>query len=161
MPTPAHPGGTVTGGSVEVAGNVGPNTHAGVSGGVQVDDQGHPTAVGDAHVTQRVTPNVAVGATAHVEGDGTSPVRVQGGASIRLRVSDTVSLQAAGAIDNNGVLNQQIALEILTNPSSTVPISDDAKRRLRFFIQAQESTAIGANPQGTGASVQGGVVFTF
>ena len=165
MPTRDHPNGPqLTGANVEVAGDVGrnDNTHVSVSGGAQLDPNGHATAVGDASVTTRVNNNVAVGASGHVEGDGTSPVRVQGGASVRLRLNDVASLRAAGAVDSEGVLSQEVALEILTDPSPRVPISDDAHRRLRFFLRATEPTQIGGDPNNqTGAGVQGGIGGTF
>jgi hypothetical protein len=144
------------GGSVEVAGDVGANTHAGAS--VGVDTSGAVTGQGE--VTHRVSPSVAVGANAQVTNDH-GEVHVAGGASVRLRLSDVSALRIAGGIDDQGVLDQEVALEILTDPSPRVPISDDARRSLRFVIRAQEPTQIGQNPQGSAPNVGAGVVFSW
>jgi hypothetical protein len=154
---PAGTQGQVTGGSVEVAGDVGENTHAG--GSVGVDNQG--TVSGEANVTHRVSQNVAVGGTAHAEVDSHGVVTAQGGAQVRLRLNDITTLRVAGAVDTNGQLNQEVALEILTDPSKNVPISDDAHKRLRFFLRGSEATQNGQNSDSAGASVQVGIGGSF
>jgi hypothetical protein len=148
--------GQLTGGSVEVAGDVGPNTHAGASVGV---DNGRTVST-EGNVEHRVSQNVAVGGTAHAEVDQHGEVRAQGGASIRLRLNDVTTLRVAGAVDNNGVLNQEVALEILSDPTPRVPISDDSHKKLRFFLRATEPTQ-GATQDGGGANVQVGIGGTF
>lgn len=149
--------GHVTGGSVEVAGEPGPNTHAGAS--VGVDASG--TVSGDANVTHRVSPNVAVGGAAHVEASSTGEVRAQGGGSVRLRLDDHTALRIAGGVDSQGVLNQEVALEILQDSSRRVPISDDGHRRLRIILRASEPTQIGQDAQGSAPNVSLGIGGTF
>jgi hypothetical protein len=145
----------LTGASVEVAGTRG-NTHASVQ--VGADPSGAVTGQGE--VTHRVSPNVAVGANAQVTNDH-GEVHVAGGASLRLRLSDVTALRIAGGVDDQGMLNQEVALEILTDPSPRVPISDDAKRRLRFVIRAQEPTQVGQDPHAGLPNVSAGAVLTW
>jgi hypothetical protein len=153
--------GSVTGASVEVAGDVNHgNTHVSGQGGVDVTGPS-PTATGDASVMHRVNDNVAVGASAHVDGTpATGQVHVSGGASIRLRLSDVAALRIAGAVGTDGQLNQEIALEILRDPSPRVPISDDAKRSLRLVFRMTEAVQVGQE-QAAPPTAQAGIVIPF
>jgi len=151
--------GRITGGSVEVAGDVGPNTHAGVTAGVASDD-GQMTASMEAAVRHRVSDRVAVGGTASVETTpATGEVRASGGASVHLQLSDATALRIAGGVDSTGQLNQEVALDILRDPARRVPLSDDGHRRLSVVLRATETPGNDAAPPAGGVTLGIGGTF--
>ncbi len=147
----------VTGGEVEVGGDVGANTHGSVKVGTDAGDNGR-TVTGTGSVTHRLGDNVTVGGTASVEGNtATGEVRAQGGATVRVRTSDRTMLQAQGLVDSHGVLTQRLEFSVFQDRVNRLPLTDEARHQiLSLYVQGSTGPLIGQDTP-FAPQVEGGI----